>query len=113
MQQRHKLKPDVRVSEEPPDLPPIHSTEGPVAEHLGHRPRDVSDHGRGEEPDHLRRSERWHFAVVSVVVLNVDPVLAPPHNCLLVGHHSLRTEISPNLGFPKCRLTSPSPKLTG
>jgi hypothetical protein len=26
IQQRHKLTPDVRVSEEPPDLPPIHST---------------------------------------------------------------------------------------
>ena len=63
--QRHKLTPDVRVSEEPPDLPPIHSTEDPIAEHLGHRPRDVSDHGRGEEPNHLRRPERWHFAVVS------------------------------------------------
>src|SRR5262245_28232992 len=58
--------PDVRVSEEPPDLPPIHSTEDPVAEHLGHRPRNVSDHGRGEEPNHLRRPERRHVAVVRV-----------------------------------------------
>ena len=46
-------------------LPPI-LTEDPIAEHLGHRPRDVSDHGRGEEPNYLRRPERWHFAVVSV-----------------------------------------------
>src|SRR6516162_8827837 len=66
IKQRHKLTPDVRVSEELPDLPSIHSTKDPVAEHLGHRPRDVSDHGRGEEPDHLRRPKRWHFTVVSV-----------------------------------------------
>jgi hypothetical protein len=35
------------------------------------------------------------------VVPDVDPVLVTPHNGLLVGHHSLRTEMSPNPGFPR------------
>ena len=66
IQQRHELTSDIRVSDEPPDLPPVHPAEEPVPEHLRHRPRDASDHGRGEEPDRLRPPERRHFAVVRV-----------------------------------------------
>ena len=66
IQQRHELTSDIRVSDEPPDLPPVHPAEEPVPEDLRHRPRDASDHGRGEEPDRLRRPERRHFAVVRV-----------------------------------------------
>ena len=66
IQQRHELTSDIRVSDEPPDLPPVHPAEEPVPEDLRHRPRDASDYGRGEEPDRLGRPERRHFAVVRV-----------------------------------------------
>ena len=39
------------------------------------RPRDVSDHGRGVEPDRLRRPERRHFAVIGS---SCSEDLAPP-----------------------------------
>ena len=64
IQQRHELTSDIRVSDEPPDLPPIHPAKDPIPEHLGQGPRDASDHGRGEEPDRLRPPERGHFAIV-------------------------------------------------
>src|SRR5512135_2415079 len=66
LQQRHELTSDIRISDESPNLPPVHPAEDPIPEHLRHRPRDASDHGRGEEPDRLRPPERRHFAVVRV-----------------------------------------------
>src|SRR5262249_19845340 len=66
IQQRHELTSDIRVSDEPPDLPPVHSAEDPIPKHPGHGPRDTSDNGRGEEPDRLRPPERRHVAVVRV-----------------------------------------------
>src|SRR4029450_2726127 len=66
IQQRYELTSDIRVSDESPDLPPVHPAEEPVPEQPRHWPREVSDHGRREEPDRLRRPERWHFAIVRV-----------------------------------------------
>src|SRR5262245_2394071 len=51
-----------------------------------------------------RRSRPW-------VVPDVDPVLVPPHNALLVGHHSLRRKILCNLRI--LRRAEPFNHLTG
>src|SRR5262249_17144269 len=62
----YELTSDIRVSDEPPDLPPIHPAEEPVPQQPRHRPSDPFAQRRGEEPDRLRPPERGHFAVVSV-----------------------------------------------
>jgi hypothetical protein len=37
IQQRHELTSDIRVSDEPPDPPPVYPAEEPVPEHLRHK----------------------------------------------------------------------------
>jgi hypothetical protein len=60
---RHELTPHIRVRIK---LPTCHQTSGGRASSrtFATQARDASDHGRGEEPDRLRRPERRHFAVV-------------------------------------------------